>query len=163
MTEPPNNKPVGPAWAETPGDRVNTLAGYMARHAGQFTPEALRQAALDAGYTPVEIEQASARATAAAAVAPIRSRARWIVFGAYALVWVLFATVYLNRDYAYGPVFQGFLTVALAIGLGLSVLWLRWRRPDPAAVGRALAVFLALPVILLVGVAGLCLPFVGSG
>jgi hypothetical protein len=77
-------------------------------------------------------------------------------------VWVLFAIVYLTRDFAYGPVLQGVLTISLLITLGISLLWLRWRRPDPSSVGRATAVFLVLPVVLLVGVAGLCLPFVGS-
>jgi hypothetical protein len=162
MTGPSNGKPTDLGPVEAQRDRVDSLARYIGSHAGQFTTEALRQAAIDAGYTPDEIEQASARATAAAAVAPIRAQARWIVLGAYALVWLLFAFVYLNSDYAFGPVYQGILTVSLLIALGLSLLWLRWRRPDPSAVGRATAVFLALPVILLVGVAGLCLPFVGS-
>jgi hypothetical protein len=136
----------------------------MASHADRFTAEALRQASLEAGYTPEEIAQASDHADRAAAVRPIRARARWIVLGAYALVWVLFAMVYLTRDYAYGSgvVLQGILTISLLITLGISLLWVRWRRPDPSTVGRATAVFLALPVVLLVGVAGLCLPFVGS-
>jgi hypothetical protein len=143
---------------------LSALAGYLARHAGQFTPEALRQAAIDAGYTPDEITQASDRARRAAAVRPIRARAQWIVLGAYALVWVLFASVYLTRDYSYGmgPVLQSILTISLLIALGLSLLWVRWRRPDPSTVGRATAVFLAVPVVLLVGVAGLCVPFIGS-
>jgi hypothetical protein len=164
MTGSSNHQPAGPARAGTPADRVNTLARYLASHAERFTPEALRQAALEAGYTPEEIAQASDRADRAAAVRPIRARAQWIVLGAYALVWVLFAMVYLTRDYAYGsgPVLQGILTISLLITLGISLLWLRWRRPDPSTVGRATAVFLALPVVLLVGVAGLCLPFVGS-
>ena len=54
------------------------------------------------------------------------------------------------------------LTVALLIALGLSLLWLRSRRPDPSDLSRALAVFLVVPVILLIGVAGLCVPFLGS-
>jgi len=162
MTGPSNDKPAGPAWAGTPADRVDALSRYMASHAERFTAEALRQAALEAGYTPEEIAAASDRVDRAAAVRPIRARARWIVLGAYALVWVLFAMVYLARDFAYGPVYQGVLTISLLITLGISLLWLRWRRPDPSTVGRATAVFLALPVMLLVGVAGLCLPFVGS-
>jgi hypothetical protein len=164
MTGSSNEKPSDLGLVQAKGDRVDALARYLGSHAGQFTPEALRQAAIDAGYTPDEIEQAADRARRAAAIRPIRARAQWIVLGAYALVWVLFASVYLTRDYSYGmgSVLQGILTISLLIALGLSLLWLRWRRPDPSTVGRATAVFLALPVILLVGVAGLCLPFVGS-
>jgi hypothetical protein len=156
MTGPSNDKPSDRASAKAQGDRVNALARYLGSHADRFTPEALRRAAIDAGYTPDEIDQASDRARVTAAVRPIRARAQWIVLGAYALVWLLFV-------YAYGTgTLQGILTISLLIALGLSLLWLRWRRPDPTTVGRATAVFLALPVILLVGVAGLCLPFEGS-
>jgi hypothetical protein len=164
MTGSSNEKPSDLGFVQAKGDRVDALARYLGSHEGQFTPEALRQAAIDAGYTPDEIEQAADRVRRAAAIRPIRARAQWIVLGAYALVWVLFASVYLTRDYSYGmgSVLQGILTISLLIALGLSLLWLRWRRPDPSTVGRATAVFLALPVILLVGVAGLCLPFVGS-
>jgi hypothetical protein len=35
-----------------------------------------------------------------------------------------------------------------------------WRKPDPTRVARAMIVFLVVPVVLLVGIAGACLPFV---
>jgi hypothetical protein len=164
VDQPPVDKPTDPGWVAAPDERIRGLARYLADNAERFTPEALRQAAMDAGYTPDEIEEALARVRAAATVGPIRTRARWIVLGAYAVVWLLFASIYLTRSYAYGmgPVLQGVLTVALLIALGLSLLWLRSRRPDPTDLSRALAVFLVVPVILLIGVAGLCVPFLGS-
>lgn len=162
--QPPADRPADPGWVAAPDERIRGLARYLADNAERFTPEALRQAAMEAGYTPDEIEGASARVRAAAVVGPIRTRARWIVLGAYAVVWLLFAAVYLTRSYAYGTgiVLQGVLTISLLIALGLALLWLRSRRPDPSDPGRAIAVFLVVPVILLIGVAGLCVPFLGS-
>ena len=56
--------------------------------------------------------------------------------------------------------YQLILTIALVITFVISLVWIRARRPDPERVGRALAILLVVPVVLLVGVAGLCLPFI---
>lgn len=154
--------PPGPTvgWVASPDSRIPQLARYLATNRDEFTPEALRQAAVDAGYTPPEIEAATQMVRDQAAIRPIRGRARWIVVAAYVAVWVLFATQYLVRGSAYGGAYQGILTGALIVGLAISVVWLAWRKPDPTRVGRAMVVFLVVPVVLLVGIAGACLPFV---
>ena len=38
---------------------------------------------------------------------------------------------------------------------------MRALHPDPTRLGRALAILLVVPVIVLLGISGLCLPFVG--
>lgn len=154
--------PEGPTvgWVASPDSRIPQLARYLAANRDAFTPEALRQAAVDAGYTAAEIEAATQLTRDQAAIRPIRGRARWIVVAAYVAVWVLFATQYLVRGSAYGGSYQAILTGALIVGLAISVAWLSWRKPDPTRVGRAMVVFLVVPVVLLVGIAGACLPFV---
>ena len=83
---------------------------------------------------------------------------------AYGIVWLLFAIPYLGRasSYGAGPIAQGILTVALLLGIGISFLTMRFLHPDPSHVGRALVIFLVVPVVLLLGISGLCLPFVPS-
>jgi hypothetical protein len=98
------------------------------------------------------------------ALQPIRSRARVIVLVAYGLVWLAFAAVFLGRSTGYGtgPLLQVILSGALVFALLLSLVWIGGHRTDPSRAGRALVALLVVPVVLLVGVAGLCLPFVGS-
>jgi hypothetical protein len=154
----------GPGWAAGSSDRQASLAAYLARHGTTYTSEALGQAAREAGFTEDEIARATERVRAAETLRPIRNQARWIVVGAYALVWVLFATVYLTRQYSYGTgvILQVVLTVALVLVLLVGLLWVARVRPDPTRTGRALLILLVVPVVLLVGVAGLCVPFLGA-
>jgi hypothetical protein len=83
----------------------------------------------------------------------------------------LFAIAYLVRPFpttgegssiGYGPFLQVILTVSLGIGLGISLLVIRAGHPNPEKRVRAMALLLAIPVVLLIGVAGTCLPFVGA-
>lgn len=161
-----NDKPTDiSGWVVGRGDRIAALSDYFVAHADRFTPEALRKAAIDAGFSAAEIDDAYDRATTRQRndelAQPLRSRARWIVLAAYAIVWLLFGAVYFLQPVTYnaGLFFQGVLTVALLIALVISRLWISGRRPDPGNAGRAMVVFLVVPVILLIGVAGLCLPF----
>jgi hypothetical protein len=153
-----------PGWAAGSSDRQASLAAYLARHGTTYTSEALGQAAREAGFTEDEIARATERVRAAETLRPIRNQARWIVVGAYALVWVLFATVYLTRQNTFGTGFmlQVVLTAALLLVLLVGLLWVARVRPDPTRTGRALLILLVVPVVLLVGVAGLCVPFLGA-
>jgi hypothetical protein len=152
-----------PGWAAGSSDRQASLAAYLARHGTTYTSEALGQAAREAGFTEDEIARATERVRAAETLRPIRNQARWIVVGAYALVWDLFATVYLTRQNTFGTGFmlQVVLTAALLLVLLVGLLWVARVRPDPTRTGRALLILLVVPVVLLVGVAGLCVPFLG--
>ena len=105
-----------------------------------FTADALRQAAAEADFTPEEIDRATelmaARQRADEQVLPLRRQARWIVIGAYVIVWLLFGAVFLTQRVIYnaGVILQGILTVALLIALGLSLVWVRGRHPEPSTV-----------------------------
>ena len=167
-TTPPDRSKDAAGWVAGRGDRVAALSEYFIAHADRFTAEALRTAAADADFTPEEIDRAlelvAARHRADEVVLPLRRQARSIVIGAYVIVWLLFGSVYLTQRMIYdaGVILQGILTVALLIGLALSLLWVRGRHPDPTTVARAMVVFLVVPFIFLVGIAGLCLPFTRS-
>ena len=157
--------PSTPQVPRDQGSRVDALAAWVAQQRGSFTEAALRRSAVAAGYTPEEYAAASSlaeeRFADRAALAPIKSNARRWVLAAYGIVWLVYAAVYLGRSYQYGvgPFIQLVLTIALGIGLAISLLVIRLGRPDAERRSRAMALLLAVPVILLVGVAGLCLPF----
>jgi hypothetical protein len=165
MTGPSGNEDrpqVG--WTALPEAHGAALDAYLAQHGERFTPAALREAAIAAGYTADEVDAAMARQRDRHALQPIRTRARVIVLAAYGLVWLAFAAVYLARPTGYGtgPLLQMILSIALIVALLPSLLWVARYRTDPTRTGRALVALLVVPVVLLVGVAGLCLPFVGS-
>jgi hypothetical protein len=151
--------------------RAENLADWIGRHQRSFTHQALERAALEAGYSTEAFDEANsvlvAREVKQAALRPIKTSSQRLTLVAYAVVWVGFATVFLGNytpsAYVSGPALQQILTVSLGIGLGISLLLIRLGRPDPARPLRALALLLAIPVILLLGVAGLCLPFAGAG
>ena len=164
---PETAEPVVPE--RHPGDdgRPAALAAWVAAQRGSFNEGALERSAIAAGYTAEEFKAALGSVDAEAAraeLAPAKSTARWLVLAGYLAVWVAFATVYLGRStqYGMGPILQVSLTVALGIALALSFLAIRRGRPDPERRSRAVALLLVVPVILLVGVAGLCLPFTAN-
>jgi hypothetical protein len=146
---------------------VVALTSWFASHRRTYTDEALERAALAAGYTPDEIATARTLTTERQ---EIKSRARIIVIAAYLLVWVLFAIPYLwlappessGLGTGWGAALQIVLTVALLIGLAISALALRALNPDPSRAGRALLILLVVPIITLLAIGGLCLPFVRS-
>ena len=127
----------------------------------------MERSAVAGGFTAEEFRQALAltetRERQQRAMGPVRSKARQIVLAAYGLVWLLFAIPYVFRSaYGSGVILQAILTVALLIGLAISLVVMRAVHPDPARVGRALTILLVVPVIVLLGISGLCLPFVPS-
>ena len=91
MTGPPEErKPKDPAtWIGKTSDRVGSLSEYFLAGSARYTPEALRQAASEAGFTPQEIDEAERRAIRRQhdeeAAAPVRRRALWIIVAAYAV------------------------------------------------------------------------------
>lgn len=156
--------PTGDAWVGL--DRTAALALWMVDHAGAFTEAALERSARTAGYTDVEIADARSRADARIsseqALRPVRSTARRVVIAVYALVWVLFCIGYSTQtasswlDLRF--LLLGVLTVALLIGLAMSIVINRFVHPDAERPTRALALLLAVPAVLLMAVSGLCLP-----
>jgi ABC-type multidrug transport system fused ATPase/permease subunit len=163
-TPPPSDPPVRPTgWQAATEDRVDRLTAYFVEHEGRYTLEALRAAASDAGFTSEEIDLAGQRLATRREIAqasrPIRARARWIVLGAYALVYAVLAWALLSApnlgSYGMGEFALIVLSVVLGIGLVISIVWVN-RRRLPARLEGALPGILALPLIMLVAVAGLC-------
>jgi hypothetical protein len=144
-------------------DRVASLSEYFLAGGERYTPEALRQAASEAGFTPQEIDEAFGRATRRQrdeeVAAPIRSRARTIVLAAYGLVYAALFVAFLGYDNRYGVATISLivLTIVLAFALLMSVRWVRGRRPSAEQLQGALLTMLSLPLVLLVSVAGLCM------
>ncbi len=88
-----NDKPTDiSGWVVGRGDRIAALSDYFVAHADRFTPEALRKAAADVGFSAAEIDEAYGRATTLQRTyklaQPLRSRARWVVLAAYVIVWL---------------------------------------------------------------------------
>ena len=150
---------------QPPGDdgtRVESLVGYLAAQGERYTPDALRHAAADAGYTPAEIdaamELADARRQADTAARPVRARARWLVLAAYGLTYLAFAVGFLTvpSQYGSGSIALAILTVVLGLSLLISILWVNRRRVTGTQLQGAIVALLVLPFVLLVAVAGLC-------
>ncbi len=162
QADPPPITPGGP-WQT--GSRVEQVAVWMQALRSSYTDAVLERSALAGGFTAEEIQQArllaDARERQHEAIGPVRSRAKKIVLLAYGVVWLLFAIPYLLREssYGFGPILQGVLTVSLLLGLLVSWLVMRTLHPDPTHVGRALTILVVVPVIVLLGISGLCLPF----
>jgi hypothetical protein len=153
----------GPAPA-TPRDgeaRLETLAGYLRANREKYTPESLGRAAREAGFTDAEIEAAFERAGGNATVvgAPQRAQARALVVAVYAVTFLGFAVLMLSKPSAmqYG---WGFALIILAVALGLSLLLSLWTigraTPTAATASGAIASMVAMPVVLLLVLAGLC-------
>lgn len=165
MTEPGSTADDGdPTGVKVPWDqkkREAVLAEWIGTEGATHTDAALEAAAVTAGYTPEEFKAAMTLHLRRTVEAPIKTTARlWIVV-AYVVVWGLFAIVFLTRPSTYGAgvVAQIILTITLGIGLALSLVIIRLGHPDPERRSRALVLILAFPVVMLLGVAGLCLPF----
>lgn len=164
MTEPPEEqKPKDPSiWIGATSDRVASLSDYFLAGAERYTPEALRQAASEAGYSPAEIDEAYRRVTARQRdeeiAGPIRRRARRIVLTAYGLVYAAFAVAFLTVAYRLGAgiIALIMLSLALPVLLAISLAWVRRRHPSEDQLEGALVAMLAVPFVLLFAVAGLC-------
>jgi hypothetical protein len=165
MTAPPPREPPArpEGWDAATEDRIERLTAYFVEHEGRYTLDALRAAAGDAGFTADEIEQAGQRTATrrqvAQAARPIRARARWIILGAYLLAYALLAWALLSApnldSYGTGEIALIVLTIALAIALIASLVWVN-RRRLPVPLQGALAGMLVLPFVILFAITGLC-------
>lgn len=160
----PAREPTDPSvWMGRTNDRIASLSEYFEAGADGYTPDALRRAAGEAGFSPDEIEDAYSRAAkrrrAAEMTRPIRRRARWIVLAAYGLTYVVLAALIMGgrNPYGIGYIGLGIFTLILAFALAISVDWIKRRRPSVERLEGALMTMLTLPMALLVAVTGICL------
>jgi len=142
-----------------PTHRVRRLTEYFADNQASMTHEALGRQASAKGYSEAEIEAASAAAEARRAPdAAARGRARRVILGLYLVTYLVLSAGMLlsNAFYGLAPIGILILGVSLAIALAISLSWIRRQHLDAGHDG-AMATLAALPLVLLVGVAGLCL------
>jgi hypothetical protein len=160
-TRPPEPaEPPPSTTTSSRADQVSALAAYLAANHGRFTDEALDQAALDAGYPKDVLAEARAARGADPAVA-IRQRARRWVLAAYGITFLLLLVGMFANPAAgrYGGSVIGAIVLTLTLGLALAIALFAVRRSRPSTAGTGAMVMtgiLAIPVILLVVVAGLC-------
>jgi len=169
--------PSTPAGAPAPrrGDsgfdasfRPQILHQYFWSNRDRFTEAALTAAAQSSGYTPDEIATAIAsvakRRADEAAARPVKARARRYVLAAYGITFLVFAFALLRPtapDHSFAPVALGILGFTMLIALLLGLAWVAGRRPSAERAEGALGVMLAVPFVLLVVVAGLCVVTTG--
>lgn len=155
-TDPPAPAPAPPTAAV---DSRAMLVQYFLRNEGRYTPEALRGAASAAGYSAEDIAAAWSQSQIGlegrASSGRFANPARLIVLALYLATFVLlvaFSTM-SERTYGVGP---PILAVALLVTGAISLARVGQTRlvsKDPLL---ALAGMLAVPFVLLVIVAGLC-------
>jgi hypothetical protein len=141
-----------------PDDRVRKLTAYFADNQASLTHEALAKEARGKGYSEAEIAAASQAAEARRAPdAAARARARRVVLVLYLVTYVVLSAGMLMSSRFYGAGWIGvvILTALLGIALAVSLAWIRRSRLDPAREGPV-AALVALPLVLLGAVAGLC-------
>ena len=152
--------------------RPQILHEYFWSYRDRFTEAALAASAQTSGYTPDEIAAAitsvARRRADEAAAKPVRARARRYVLAAYAITFVLFAIAFLRPSApesgylrGIGPIALGILGFTMVIALLLGLAWVRSRRPPAERAESALGLMLAVPFVLLVLVAGLCVATTG--
>lgn len=158
----PARKPTDPlVWMGRTNDRTAALSEYFEAGADRYTPDALRRAATESGFSPMEVQEAYARAAerrrAAEVTRPIRRRARWIVLAAYGLTYLAFAVAFLGDGInQYSFEIGGLVVLAMVLGVALFPS-LRWARSR----GSTLLAMLVVPFVLLVAISGLCFASTG--
>ena len=141
-----------------PSDRVRRLTEYFADNQASMTHEALGRQASAKGYSEAEIEVASAAAEVRRAPdAAAKGRARRVILGLYLVTYLVLSAGMLmsNAFYGVAPIAMLILAVVLGLALAISLASIRRRHLDVGHDG-ALAALVALPLVLLVAVAGLC-------
>ena len=147
-----NGGPLPEAPAPT-GSDSDALDSYIEANLDRFTEGSLRAAAERAGFSGDEIEKAIRRAGARRQTAPLAARARRIVLAAYAITYlVLVVGLVGRRDYSSdGGLLTLVLTIALGIALAIGLWWIGRRRTS-----AGLGTLLALPLVLLIAIGGIC-------
>lgn len=151
--------------------RPGMLQDYLWSNRKRFTDTALANAALAAGYSTEEITAAAAavaqRGVDEAAAKPVKARARRLVLAAYGITFLLFAIAFLRPTpspsmYVGGGGLLTILAVAMLIAVALGLAWVASRHPTAERAEGALGLMLAVPFVLLILVAGLCVATTSS-
>lgn len=161
--QPQANPPADPRAWDAPS-RVEALADWIVVHRRSFTDEALRRSAEAGGYTPAEFTEAlrvlETRVANRKSLTPVRLWALSGAIAAYAATWLAFAALYGREPKPSGldmrSFLEGFLAIALIVGLIVSMIAIRLRHPNAERGARAVAILLVIPLVILLGISGLC-------
>lgn len=141
---------------------TDPIVEYIRQNRATYTKEALTQKLLEAGHSQLAIDAAFAAADRGETPAgpDRRTPVSIIVIVAYAATWLGFValTPMVRLTYGLGPLILG-VTLAIAVAISL------WLVAASRALrsGQYLAWAAVISVVMLVGVAGLCVPFAGIG
>lgn len=168
-------KPSPPIHAgPDPAGRRHVLVRYLWEYRDRYTEDALSQAAGEAGFSPEEIAEAAGevarRRRDEIAARPVKARARRAVLLIYGITFLVFAVLFLrpnpNENVLMRGVVEQVVVVVLAfvllVALSMAFTFIGSRRPSEERAEEALGVMLAVPVVLLVIVSGLCFATSGS-
>jgi hypothetical protein len=149
------SEPEPPTASQDDGSRIETLAAWVRANGARYTPEALAAAAREGGYSDAEIEAAVARGGDAKVGRSTRTRAAWVLAGLYLATFLVLVvpTTMATQTYGVGPII-----LALLLGLIGLVFFLRIRRGRsiPESTLAGFTSLLAVPVVLLLVVVGIC-------
>ena len=159
--EPAASTPLDPLAA---ADRATRLAAYFAANRDHYTPDALRRAALEAGYTEAEIDTGLAAPAAAVAwtvpaaasgpgpkILPTIGTTVAFILGLWALAVVLGSVM---ADGSLSLIAYVVAIVAATVG------WRTLRHEHPSVargLGCGVIVAFVLPVVVAVAILGFCL------
>lgn len=141
---------------------TDEIVEYIRQNHAIYTKEALTEKLLDAGHNQLAIDAAFATAERDAMPRGSDRRAPVgiLVVVAYVATWVAFValTPMATRTYGLGP-------FILAVTLTVAAIFSLWLIAASRALrsGQYLAWAAVISVAMLVGVAGLCVPFAGIG
>jgi len=149
---------------------VDAAAAWLRERAGGYTHEALAEGLRSAGYSDAEIEEAFARVDAGVvdgggAVEALRGRAAAILLLGFIGTWVVMALILAmpsGSAYEFGGLAAMILGAVLAPVLVLSLIGVAMSDRLRRGTEGALVGVLAIPFVLLVIVAGLCVGTTGG-
>jgi len=147
------------------GAERQQILDYLRANRDRYTPGALREQLLAVGHSPAAIDEAGqisdteVRDELAKNSKDVRGITAVIALGAYLTAFGLFA-LFSNLRFGYGAIALGALAVALFVAFLISLLVIflmpRLRAAPRSNVRGALLVGLALPLVLLFVISGLC-------
>ena len=139
---------------------MTRLVAYFRENLDRFTRDALKRAASEAGYTPEEIEAAWSRVGWGSAETAMARPENFAVSAVVAIVYV--AGIYLGAiGLGSNPrTIDLALPAFLAALLGGLLAWVALRESRPAiarGIGCGIVIAIGLPVVLFLGLLGICL------
>lgn len=146
--------PVAPAVSKY---GTKGLEGYLSTNRSAFTEEALRNAAVVAGWDASAVDAALASVREAELSAPVKARARRFVRLLYLGGFLLLSIGMVANDALGAAIGIPILAATLGVAYFFGSVWMRSKRIGAALSMRTGVVLLIVPVTLWVALTGMCL------